>query len=619
MLNAYGGHSGAIAPSTGPVTEGAEQEGARAPGVWGALEALYRLMSPERRRHFHLSMILMLLGAVAELVTIGAVLPFLAIISDPAWAEQVGAIRFVFGLLGWSAGEPKLLPAAALLAAAAIFAGAVRLWLAWVTQAFVFRFGHEVGVGIYARMLRRPYLYHVGRNSSEAIAAVEKVQSALFAVLLPVMQGVVAAFMAIFIIAALVAIDPATALISAAVVAAIYAAISLATQQWLRRTSRTIGDAHTKRIQQVQEGLGGIRDILLDKSQPVFERAFTDLDGRLRRAQTHSTFLSAAPRLAIESLGIVLIAALALHLSSREGGLLAAIPVLGAMAMGAQRLLPLLQTIYVAINRTAGSLYMLDEITALASAPLPPLAKPDKPLELADALVFDKVSFAYPNAGRPSLSNVDLTIRRGERIGLIGETGSGKSTLLDLLMGLLDPAGGRILIDGAPLGPANVDAWQAQIAHVPQFIYLSDATIAANIAFGAEEGSIDMARVREAARAARMADFIEDLPDGYETRVGERGIRLSGGQRQRIGIARALHKQASLIVLDEATSALDDETEAAVIEGILRERPGVTIVMVAHRLSSLAGCDRLIRLQNGTVAESGAYAELVENGLRRKG
>ena len=601
------------------MTEGAEQGSARAPGVIGALATLYRLMSPDRRRHFHLSMMLMLLGAFAELVTIGAVLPFLAIISDPARAEQVGAIRFVFGLLGWSPGEPKLLPAAALLAAAAIFAGTVRLWLTWVTQAFVFRFGHEVGVGIYARMLRRPYLYHVARNSSEAIAAVEKVQSALFAVLLPVMQGIVAAFLGIFIIAVLVAIDPWTALISAAVVALIYAAISAATQQWLRRTSQTIGDAHTKRIQQVQEGLGGIRDILLDKSQPVFERAFAELDQRLRRAQTASTFLSSAPRMAIESVGIVLIAALALYLSRRDGGLLAAIPVLGAMAVGAQRLLPLLQTIYVAVSRTAGSLHMLHEITTLASAPLPPLARPERPLELARELAFDKVSFAYPGSGRASVTEVDLTIRRGERIGLIGETGSGKSTLLDLMMGLLEPTGGRILVDGIPLGAATIDAWQAQIAHVPQFIYLSDASIASNIAFGADEGSIDMARVREAARAARIAGFIEELPDGYETRVGERGIRLSGGQRQRIGIARALHKRATLIVLDEATSALDDVTETALIEGILRERPGVTIVMVAHRLSSLAGCERLIRLHNGRVAESGGYADMTRRPARRQG
>ena len=601
------------------MSDGAEQEGARAPGVIGALGALYRLMSPERRRHFRLSMALMLLGAVAELMTIGAVLPFLAIISDPARAEQIGAIRFVFGLLGWSAGEPKLLPATVLLAAAAIFAGAVRLWLTWVTQAFVFRFGHEVGVGIYARMLRRPYLYHVGRNSSEAIAAVEKVQSSLFAVLLPVMQGLVAAFIGIFIIGVLVAIDPATALISAVVVAAIYAAISVSTRQWLRDASQTIGDAHTKRVQQVQEGLGGIRDILLDKSQPVFERAFTDLDRRLRAAQTASTFVSTAPRMAIEAVGIVLIAVLALYLSGRDGGLLAAIPVLGAMAIGAQRLLPLLQTIYMAVSRTMGSLHMLHEITSLASAPLPPLARPERPLELERELVFEKVSFAYPASGRPSVSEVDLAIGRGERIGLIGETGSGKSTLLDLLMGLLEPTGGRILVDGVPLTQANIDAWQAQIAHVPQFIYLADSSIGANIAFGAEEGAVDMGRVREAARAARIADFIEDLPDGYETRVGERGIRLSGGQRQRIGIARALHKRASLIVLDEATSALDDATETALIDGILRERPGVTIVMVAHRLSSLAGCDRLIRLQRGGVAEIGSYAQITGAPARRQG
>jgi ABC-type multidrug transport system fused ATPase/permease subunit len=553
----------------------------------------------------------MLLGAVAELVTIGAVLPFLALISDPTSVDDVGAIGFVFGLLGWTSGEPKLFPAAAILALAAVFAGVARLWLTWVTQAFVFRFGHEVGVAIYARMLRQPYLCHVARNSSEAIAGVEKVQTALFAVLMPVMQALVATFMSIFIIAALVAIDPAIALISAAVVAAIYTAISLATNRWLRRMSQTAGDAHTQRIQQVQEGLGGIRDILLDKSQAVFERAFTDLDQRLRRAQTASSFIAAAPRLVIESLSVVLIAGLALHLSSRDGGLLAAIPVLGAIALGAQRLLPLLQTIYSAGSRTTGSLYMLHEITCLASAPLPPIVSSEEPMELQRELTFEKVSFTYPGSSRSSLSQVDLTIKRGERIGLVGETGSGKSTLLDVLMGLLDPTSGRILIDGTQLTASSKDAWQAQIAHVPQFIYLSDGSIAANIAFGVDEESLDMARVREAARVAQIAELVDALPEDYDSRVGERGVRFSGGQRQRIGIARALYKRASILILDEATSALDDQTEAAVIDGILSDRPEVTIVMVAHRLTTLANCNQLFRLQDGQIAQCGTFEDLV--------
>ena len=586
----------------------------------GALKALYALMSARRRRHFLLSMLLMLAGAVAELVTIGAALPFLALLSDPERAMEIPAIRAIFGLLGWSAGEDLIVPATLLLVGAALVAAAIRLALTWTTQAFVFRFGHEIGVRIYARMLRLPYIRHIEGNSSEAIAAVEKVQAAVFSILLPMMQAVVAAFMGLFIVALLIAIDPVTALVSAAAVTTLYAALTLATQRRLRENSRIVDQAHTGRVKQVQEGLGGIRDILLDRSQPVFEEAFRALDDRLRRAQLLNSFVATAPRLVIESAGIVLIALLALYMSGKPGGLVAGIPILGALAIGAQRLLPLLQTVYLAWSRTTGSLHTLIEITGMAGAPAGAEAEPPQPAPLpplARAIEFDAVGFRYPRGRRRALRRIDLTIARGERIGLIGETGSGKSSLLDLLMGLLEPSEGEIRIDGVALDSASRSAWQAQIAHVPQFIYLSDSSVAANIAFGAVPGEIDMERVRAAAAQAQIAAFIDSLPERYDTRVGERGVRLSGGQRQRIGIARALYKRAAVLILDEATSALDDETEAAVIAALPSGSGGLTLVMVAHRLTTLAACDRIVRLKGGEIAETGSYAELIGVGSIR--
>ena len=592
-----------------------------AESLGGALATLYREMSPRRRRHFYLAVSMMLLGAFAEIVTIGAALPFLAIISDPAAAEKLGAIRFVFDLLDWSSGEDLVLPAILLLGGAAIVTAAVRLLLLWSTQAFVFRFGHELGVRIYGRMLHRPYSWYIARNSAEAIAAMEKVQATIFGVLLPVMQAVVSAVMAVFIIVVLIAIHPGAALVSAVIVALLYVALSFATKERLRSNSRLIADAHKARIQQVQEGLGGIRDILLDRSQPVFVRAFERLDDGLRHAQAVNTFLSGAPRLVIEAAGILLLALLALYMSGRPGGLVAAIPVIGALAIGAQRLLPLLQTIYVAFSRTAGSLQSLTEIAALAALPDAEDGAADGPAPVfRNQITAEEIGFRYPGGRGPALQRVTLTVRKGERIGLIGETGSGKSTLLDLMMGLLEPTEGALRIDGRPLDPAARRGWQAQVAHVPQFIYLADSSIAANIAFGAEAEAIDMERVREAARRAQIAAFVEGLPDGYDTQVGERGVRLSGGQRQRIGIARALYRQAQVLILDEATSALDDETEAAVIEALgAAGGAELTVLMVAHRLTTLAACDRLVRLKDGRIVETGSYAALVGGAARGAG
>ncbi len=571
------------------------------PGIWGALRAIIAMAEPSRRRQLRLTVALMIVGAIAEMVTIGAALPFLALLADPEGASRIPAVRTVLDLLGWSGDADLLLPAALLLVSAAILAGAVRLLLAWSSNAFVFRLGHDLSVALFSRVLRQPYLYHIQRNSAEVIAGVEKVQEALFSVLLPVMQGAVAAFIAMFVIALLIAIDPFLAACSAAAIASLYLALSLVLKGKLQANSRLIGEAHILRIKQLQEGLGGIRDILIDRSHTVFEDAFRTVDDQLRRAQMTNTFLATAPRFIIEAGAIVLIALLALYMSGQPGGLVRAIPVLGGLAIGAQRLLPLLQTIYMAWSRTAGSKQSLIDIAELLSAPLPSAPPTERAMPFTRQIEFDRVDFHYPGSRRQGLNEASFTIAKGEWIGLVGKTGSGKSTLLDLAMGLLSPSSGEIRIDDDRLDESNRASWQAQIAHVPQFIYLADSTIAENIAFGEEAGGIDRDQVRSAAKVAQIDDFIQGLPDGYETRIGERGVRLSGGQRQRIGIARALYKSADILVLDEATSALDGETEKEVMSALRREAPGLTMLIVAHRLTSLSGCDRLVRLEEGRI------------------
>jgi ATP-binding cassette subfamily B protein len=305
----------------------------------------------------------------------------------------------------------------------------------------------------------------------------------------------------------------------------------------------------------------------------------------------------------VEAAGIATIALIALAMSLRPGGIVDAIPALGALALGAQRLLPLVQQAYFGWSQTAGNLQSIDDIASALAMPVLAAPAESAPLPFEDRIAFERVSFAYGDAG-PALRDVSLVIPRGSRIGIAGTTGSGKSTLLDLLMGLLEPGAGEIRVDGHLLDAETRPRWQASLAHVPQAIFLVDDSIAANIAFGRAKGGIDMERVRACARAAHVADFVEELPDGYATKVGERGIRLSGGQRQRIGIARALYKGATVLILDEATSALDDETEAAVIASIMALGPELTIVMIAHRRSTLEGCDAIVRLEGGRIVET---------------
>jgi ATP-binding cassette subfamily B protein len=320
-------------------------------------------------------------------------------------------------------------------------------------------------------------------------------------------------------------------------------------------------------------------------------------------------FLSTFPRYALEALGLVAIAVLGGLLVLQRGSGSAVIPLLGALALGAQRLLPALQQIYggwANLNSWSASLAAVLE---LLEQPLPQQQAVAEPLPLQQSLQLQAVRFRYAPELLEVLQGVDLEIRRGERIGLIGSTGSGKSTLVDLLMGLLPPSGGRLLVDGQDLhDPAHAErlaGWRAAVAHVPQSIYLADSSIAENIAFGVPRQAIDLALVKRAAEQAQIAGFIESSPEGYGSYVGERGIRLSGGQRQRIGIARALYKQASVIVMDEATSALDTSTEEAVMEAVEGLSRDLTMLMIAHRLSTVRRCDRVVRLDHGTVVASG--------------
>jgi len=340
--------------------------------------------------------------------------------------------------------------------------------------------------------------------------------------------------------------------------------------------------------------------VMLDRAQPVFEESFARLDAEHGRAVTANVIIGTAPRFAIEGIGIAALALVALAASGRPGGLSDAIPVLGALALGAQRLLPLVQQIYLGWSQAAGNYQALKDVLALLETPVRPLPEVEAPLPFEREVRFDGVGFAYVE-GKPVVSGFDLVIEKGERVALAGRTGSGKSTLLDLLMGLIDPSEGEISVDGVRLDAATRAAWQAQIAHVPQSIYLSDDTIAANIAFAVPPGEVDMERVRDAAARAEIAGFIEGLPEGYSTRVGERGVRLSGGQRQRIGIARALYKRASLLILDEATSALDAATEADVLRSVSAMGEGLTLVMVTHREAALSGF-RVVRLGESAVS-----------------
>lgn len=583
------------------------------------ISAIRRLCSHlSRRRRVQLVGLLglMLAGAVAELVTIGAVLPFLALMADPAKALHYPMLQDAFSFLGWQDKNSILLPATIMFGIVAVASGAIRMLLIWVSNRVMYAIGYDLGVEVYRRTLFQPYRYHVARNTSQIIAGMGKVQAVVAGLLLPLITTIIAAITAVAILVALILIDPFVATAACAGFTALYLIITLSTRRKLHKNSQIISKGQVARVQAVQEGLGGIRDVLIDNSQAMYVQRFQKVDASLRKAEVANTFIGAAPRYLIEAIGIVLIAALAYWLSQRDGGLAAALPVLGALAIGAQKLLPLMQQIYNGWAIVVGNRAIINDVVELIEQHVPEEYlghNTRQSLPFESTLILDNVSFRYSTNSRDVLAQLSLEIPKGSRVGFIGKTGSGKSTALDLIMGLLEPSGGNIVIDGVPLTSGNRRGWQARIAHVPQTIYLADASIAENIAFGVEKAHVDYDRVQHAARQAQIAEHIQKLPKQYDTEVGERGVRLSGGQRQRIGIARALYKQADVLIFDEATSALDDGTERAVMEAIRGLGPDLTVMMIAHRLSTLSACDWIFELADGQLLRSGSYNQIIEN------
>ncbi len=579
------------------------------------LMCLWHHLSQRRQRQFLLLMGLVLVSAFAEVVSLGAVLPFLGVLVAP---DRVFSRPIVADVaLAWdiTSADQLVLPLTVLFVAAALIAGAIRILLLWLSTRLAFSTGAELGTEVYLRTLYQPYRAHVARNSSEVISGItNKVSTVVFSVLLPMLTLVSSTVLLVAIILTLLAIDLIMASVVAVGFGASYALITWISRRRLHRNSRRIAYEQTQVVKALQEGLGGIRDVLLDGTQPFYCDIYRQADHTLRRAQGNNAFISGTPRYIMEALGMVLIAALAYAFSQQVGGIATVLPVLGALALGAQRLLPVLQQSYSAWAAIAGSHASLADTIELLNQPLPAeMQQPaPAPLLIHNSIRFDAVRFRYTSDGPWVLDGLNLTIPKGARVGFVGSTGSGKSTTLDLLMGLLIPTEGELLVDCQPITGTRIRSWQRSIAHVPQSIYLADSTLAENIAFGVPPAAIDLDRVQQAARHAQIADFIESNSEGYQAYVGERGIRLSGGQRQRIGIARALYKKATLLVFDEATSALDNTTEQSVVDAIEALSSDLTVLLIAHRLTTVRRCDIIVELENGRVVAHGTYEQLLE-------
>jgi ATP-binding cassette subfamily B protein len=568
------------------------------------LRRLWSHISKRRRYQLLFLVILMAIVSFMEIVSIGLVLPFLGALTAPEIIFNSAYIAPFIKLARIESPSEILLPLTITFISSALVTGLFRIFLLFLNTRVSFMAGADFGLDIYRKTLYQPYSIHCSRNSSEIIAGItNKANSIIYSVLLPFLNILSSSFLLIAIIGLLVYLYPFVAMISIIIFGSIYGLIIYLNHKKLKENSHKIAEDTTFLIKSLQEGLGGIRDTLVSSNQEIYCSIYQKADASLRVAQASNLFIAGCPRFIVESFGMIVIACLAYSATRNNFTLSELIPTLGIMAYAAQKLFPVLQLAYGSWSAIQSSIASLEDILHLLDQKLPIFAnkKKIKPLNFKKNIVLRNVYFKYSTNSSYALKNINFEIKRGSRLGVIGKTGSGKSTFLDLVLGLLVPTKGSMYIDNKLLRSNNQHSWSLNIANVPQTIFLTDGTIEENIAFGLPKNKIDLDLVRSAASQAMLADDIESWPLKYKTLVGERGIRLSGGQRQRIGIARALYKQAKIIIFDEATSALDYKTERSVMNTIHNLSNDLTIIIVAHRLSSLKICSEIIEIKNGEV------------------
>ena len=567
-------------------------------GIW--IHLSYR-----RRIQLGAVFLVMLTSGVAELVSLGAVVPFLAVLSNPdlIWKQPI-AQEFA-GRVGITSSSQLILPAVLVFGSAIIVSTLVRLANIWINGRLAAAIGSDFSFEAFRRTLYQPYEVHLQRNSASVINSVTTQVRLAVGALNAVLQIFTSAIVAVGLIAGLLLIDASVALSALFLFASSYGAIVIATKSRLYNNGRKITNASTKQIKVLQESLGAVRDVVLNGNYDKYLKIYKGTDSLQRNLQAENAFLGAFPRYSLETIALIAIAIFGGFLLFQKGNNAPIVHILGSLALGAQRLLPALQQIYRGWSILKGCSAGVESVLAMLDQRVPTVIESVNSNLVFNNIRLDNVHFSYGLDEKSVLSDIDLEINAGERIGIIGATGSGKSTMVDILIGLLKPLKGRVLINGLdiyhPNFPQRLLSLRSIIAHVPQSIYLCDGTIAENIAFDSTSEAIDMERVRDAARQAQIASFIENSPGGYQSFVGERGIRLSGGQKQRMGIARALYKQASILVLDEATSALDTSTENSVMQAIDGLSRDLTIITIAHRLTTISRCDRVVEIECGTI------------------
>lgn len=583
------------------------------------LRKAYSLARPYGLKRLGFLFAIILAQGLFQVIGVTSIFPFLALAADPGLIRDSETGQAVLAHLPEMDNQQLLVLAGGFAIAMLLLSNLLMITGEVARARYAHGFGHWLRLRLLSRIVSNPYGYFLQRNTGELLKkTVSDVTAYVLGVLSPLLDGMARLITVTFLLGTLILVNPWIAISAGLLIGTFYITVFSLLNSRRIATSESLKMANRGAMREAQQLLGGIKPIKVHGVESPF----------IDRYSKHSFIQSVlfkwfpiyqnSPRYLIEPIAFGGVVAIVVIMAAQGEDFSSLLPTLGVMAIAGYRLIPNLQLLYSAATGITLMMHSLEEVydefhqvEAEEAKPLPRTGMVLPQIEWKDRIELRNVSFSYSGAERPTIDNLNLTVRRNQFVAFIGQTGSGKSTLIDLILGLHWPDSGQILVDGEALTHETIRNWRAGIGYVPQDIFLLDDTIAANIAFGVGEKAIDMDRVRQSAEVAQIREFIEkEMPGGFMSLVGERGVRLSGGQRQRIGLARALYHQPSMLLLDEATSALDATTEAALMKAIENLYGKMTLLVIAHRLTTIKRADWIYSLDHGRIAEQGTYDDL---------
>ena len=584
------------------------------------IKELFSLLSKNQLKHFYILQFLVILMAFTELLGIASIAPFMALVGDPSMLQKEGVYSKLYQLSGLDNPVDFIFIAGCLVLLMLTISTIVSMFTTWRLAIYGAGVGTEIADRLYSYYMKQPWMFHASGSSAQLTKQVSTEATRISnGIIEPLMNLNAKLVLAVFISVSIFIYNPFIALAGISAFVLSYMLMYKLVRKSLILNGRRLSTVSTQRFRLMNEGFGGIKDILLLDRKYDFIDRFTEQGSLQAHAQGTNNTISLVPRFFVELLAFGAMISLVLVLiKSYNGDLGQVLPVLAIYALACFKLLPALQQIYSSITQIKGNSAAFQAVkedlrqSKITQNELNERTVSQK-LKFEQQIKLEDINFAYPNKENYALNNISISIPVNKVIGVVGSSGSGKSTLIDIILGLLPPESGSIYIDEVLITKDNVRYWQNNLGFVPQSIFLSEGSIAENIAFGIPADEIDYDQVMKAIRLAHLKELVEDLPEGIKTKVGERGVQLSGGQRQRIGIARALYNEADVLIFDEATSALDGITEKIVMDAIHDFSGQKTIIMIAHRLKTVQGCDTIYLMEKGRVIDQGTYQHLVDN------